>query len=93
MGLEPEEFFSSTLVVFWAVAFIPWMLRERQYDWLALSFLLLLAVRFWLAWDPQEILRNLVISFGVMCLATLGGIIMYLYEKRKEETKDEGIDE
>lgn len=93
MGLSAADIFSSTVIIFWAVAFIPWFLREKRYGFFAASWMLLFVVRLSLAWDPADILITVVLNFGILCLSTLGGIVMYLVETRNRRANDENTNE
>lgn len=68
MGLSPEVLFSSTVLVFRAIAFIPWFLREKHDVYFAASWLLLPSVRLARVWNPGDAIGPTVIAVEGMCI-------------------------
>ena len=91
--MEAHLVFSSTVLVFWATAFIPWFLRDNRHYLFAGSWILLFVVRLGLSWDPSDMTRQVAVSFVTMCIATSGGVVLYLYERRKKEQGNENTGE
>lgn len=92
MGLEPEHLFSSTVLVFWATAFVPWFLKEERYSYFVGSWILLFLTRLSISWDPEHMAREIYYSFITMLIMSVGGYVMFRYIKWKEEQGNESAD-
>lgn len=84
MELEPVIVFDSTVLVLWAVAVVPYLLKEKRWSLLIASGTALLMIDIRLSWHLFDVPMNVITSIGVLCLALLGGCIQHHFNQKEQ---------
>ncbi len=58
--LDRSIFFNSIFLVLWAVAFVPYTIREKKYGLLLATFLPLIPFEIYLSWNLREYPFNIM---------------------------------
>lgn len=78
--------FASTVLVIWAVAYVPHTLRERNFAALVMSSIVMAGIYVHLSWDVRPFPYNVLGALCIFALALGGGLIQHHYnQKRREE--------
>jgi hypothetical protein len=83
--MTPIDFFNATGLVFWAIYFVPLMLKHQRYKLLMLCVAALLALEFYFIWPQHETARRYLAPVGIILLALAAGYIQHLYNCRTNE--------
>jgi hypothetical protein len=83
--LDRAIFFNSIFLVLWAVAFVPYTIREKKYGLLLATFLPLIPFEIYLSWNLREYPFNIMAGV-VNSFAGLGaGFLMHYFNERKRK--------
>ena len=88
--MELIEIYNSTVVVYWAVAYIPQAIHDRNLEGYLTTLGVLLFIELFLMWPRHTFPLNVLASIFVIACASVGGWIVYEFEfkKKKEKEKD-----
>ena len=77
--------FASTILVFWAVAFVPYALKERRFGLLASVSTVVAGSYVYVSWDVRAFPYNLIGALLLFFLAFGGGILQHRYNLGQSE--------
>jgi len=87
--MDAVVIYEATVLVYWAVAFIPYALREGGRHLILLSAMPLFAIDMYLGSALHTLGKNILTSIFVISLAFTGGLVQHYYN-RKQESHDAG---
>ncbi len=82
-------FFNSTVLVFWAVLFIPMILNAKKYWLLVLSGLVLVPLEIFLYWEVHDFPLNVLRGMFMFLLSLAGGYVMHHFNQKNEGDKQD----
>ena len=82
--LDRSIFFNSIFLVLWAVAFVPYTIREKKYGLLLATFLPLIPFEIYLSWNLREYPYNIVAGILAASVGLGGGFLMHYFNEREK---------
>lgn len=87
--MEPVFIFNSTVLVLWAVMFIPWALSENKRWMIVVTGMVLFVVELNFMWDRHEHPWHIINSLLIVLFAFAGGLVQYYFNQRHKEKENE----
>jgi Ca2+/Na+ antiporter len=84
MDLDFSNIFNATIGVYWAVFFIPRMLKEKKYKLLGLvnAVMLVIQIVLFMHHATRDFPFNFLAGVASFCLGNFIGYCMYVYETK-----------
>ncbi|MFT5210933.1 MAG: hypothetical protein ACI9CE_002664 [Flavobacterium sp.] len=76
--------FNSTILVLWAVMFVPYVLQSKRFWMLGFSGLIIIPIEIYLSWELREYPFNIIVGFFMFFFALGGGFLMHYSNKREK---------
>lgn len=86
--MEPVVLFDATILVFWAVAFVPYALREQKKYLVIVTVVPIFAVDMYLAREMHPLDKNILTSLFAVTLAFTGGLVQHHYNQKRERENE-----
>lgn len=83
--LDRSIFFNSIFLVLWAVAFVPYTIREKKYGLLLATFLPLIPFEIYLSWNLREYPFNIMAGIASAFTGLAGGFLMHYFNERAKD--------
>jgi len=76
--------FEATILVYWAVVWVPYALREEKKFYIVLSLIPLFMIDLGLRDNANPFVKNLLSTVIMLCIAYCGGLIQHYFNGKKE---------